>query len=293
MKKHMTTILLIAVFLVGLSMLLYPTVSDYWNSFHQSHAIAEYAESVNLLDDSERNALLEKAREYNERLLTKENRWFLSEDEELEYDSMLKTSASGIMGYIEIPKINCSLPIYHSTDESVLQTAIGHIEGSSLPIGGESTHCVLSGHRGLPSAKLFTNLDRLTEGDIFMLDVLGETYTYEVVQILIVEPDDLSALEIKKGEDLCTLVTCTPYGVNTHRLLVTGQRTENQANINVVSDAQQIKPMLVAPIIAAPIMLVLFIYMMIKSKRNKNKPDVKELIEKTTKDKKKDGGSAK
>lgn len=170
------------------------------------------------------------------------------------------------MGYIEIPSIDCSLPIYHGTEESVLQTAIGHLEWTSLPVGGESTHCVLSGHRGLPSAKLFTNLDKLVEGDVFMLRILDEVLTYEVDQILIVEPQETAELQIVEGQDYCTLVTCTPYGINTHRLLVRGHRIDNMEEaktVHVTADAVQIEPMIVAPIVAIPILLVLFIALII------------------------------
>ena len=167
------------------------------------------------------------------------------------------------MGYIEIPNLHLSLPIYHGTGDAVLQIAVGHLEWSSLPVGGEGTHCVLSGHRGLPSAKLFTNLDQLTAGDIFVIRVLDEVLTYEVDQILIVEPEDLSALTVEPGQDLCTLVTCTPYGINTHRLLVRGHRIENQSEaIRVTADAIQIEPLIVAPLVALPLLLILFIILL-------------------------------
>ena len=173
------------------------------------------------------------------------------------------------MGYVEIPSISCTLPIYHGTDEAVLQIAIGHMEGSSLPVGGESTHCVISGHRGLPSAKLFTKLDELVEGDVFMLQVLGETLTYEVDQIRIVEPREIDALEIVEGEDYCTLVTCTPYGVNSHRLLVRGHRVENREgkDVRIAADARQIEPEIVAPLVAVPILFVLLIWLLVKYRK--------------------------
>ena len=174
------------------------------------------------------------------------------------------------MGYIEIPGINCSLPIYHGTDESVLQIAVGHISWSSLPTGGESTHCVLSGHRGLPSAKLFTNLDKLTEGSVFMLRVLDEVLTYEVDRILVVLPDEVDALQIVEGEDLCTLVTCTPYGINSHRLLVRGHRIENieaARTARVTADAIQVEPLIVAPAVAVPFLLLLVILLLVKPRK--------------------------
>jgi sortase A len=217
--------------------------------------------------------MLSAARRYNEELLEKPFRWKMTEQEKAEYESILDISGTGIMGYIEIPTINVSLPIYHGTDEGVLQVAIGHLEGSSLPVGGASTHTVVSGHRGLPSAKLFTDLDKLNQGDRFVIRVLDEVYTYEVDRILIVQPDDISGLSIENGMDYCTLVTCTPYAVNTHRLLVRGHRVENDKEakeVRVTSDAMQIEPVVVAPIVAAPMLLILFIVMMVTTRKNKS-----------------------
>ncbi len=268
-KGHLSTLILILVFLVGLSLLLYPTVSDYWNSLHQSRAIAEYAGQVAGLDEDTYEQLWADARAYNQALLAKGDRYTFTEEEKDEYESLLNVSGSGIIGYIEIKKINCSLPIYHGTDEDVLQIAVGHIEGSSLPTGGESTHCVLSGHRGLPSARLFTELDKLIEGDTFVLRILDETLTYEVDQILIVEPREIEALEIEEGKDYCTLVTCTPYGINSHRLLVRGHRIDNPeeaAAIRVTSDAMQIEPVIVAPIVAVPMLLLLLLLLLITTR---------------------------
>lgn len=224
MRKHLSTIVLVILLLIGLSLLLYPTVSDYWNSFHQTRAIATYAENVAALDNASYDAIWDAARQYNRNLCSRSNSFLLSEEQKAEYESLLDISGQGVMGYIEIPEIDVSLPIYHGTEDPVLQVAVGHLEWSSLPVGGESTHCVLSGHRGLPSAKLFTNLDKLREGDTFLLRVLDEILTYEVDQILIVEPQDTAALEIVEGQDYCTLVTCTPYAINTHRMLVRGTR---------------------------------------------------------------------
>ena len=228
-KNKISTILLILIFLVGLSLLLYPAVSDYWNAFHQSRAIAEYTSQVDELDPEIYEKLWADAERYNQTLLNKTDRFVMSDEEKAEYESLLNITDTGIMGYIEIPAIDCSLPIYHGTDESALQVAIGHLEGSSLPAGGKGTHCVLSGHRGLPSARLFTDIDKMTRGDTFILRVLNKTLTYEVDQILTVDPYDLSALEIDPDQDYCTLVTCTPYGINTHRLLVRGHRVANRA----------------------------------------------------------------
>ena len=268
-----STIFLVLIFVVGLSLLLYPTISDYWNSLHQSKAIATYSESVSKLQEDEYKELLEKAQWFNDYLRKNCSGGTLSEEELEMYKGILDVSGTGIMGYIDIPSIDVSLPIYHTVDEDVLQIAVGHIEWSSLPIGGESTHSVLSGHRGLPSAKLFSNLDKLTEGDEFMLHILNETLTYRVDQILIVEPKDVKSLTISPGKDLCTLVTCTPYGVNSHRMLVRGYRVETvkeTPTINIVSEAAQIEPLLVAPLIAAPILLALLIFVLLKY-RKKNR----------------------
>ena len=268
-KKNKSNIILVLIFLAGLSLLLYPSVSNYWNSFHASRAIASYSETVEELDDGTRTQLWEEAQAYNQTLSRSADRFHLTDRQRAEYESTLDVSGTGIMGYIEIPSIKVSLPIYHGVDESVLQIAVGHIEGTSLPVGGESTHCVLSGHRGLPSAKLFTNLDQLVEGDLFMIRVLDEVLTYEVDQILIVEPENVTALEIESGKDFCTLVTCTPYGINTHRLLVRGHRTENLDPdfIRVTAEALPMDPVLVAPLVAAPILVLLFVVVMVKYRK--------------------------
>ena len=225
-RKHISTIFIILIFLVGLGFISYPTVSNLWNQAHQSRAIATYSKQVEKLDDSENKKMLKAARKYNKSLLKKSDHWKLSKKDKKKYESLLDVSGTGIMGYIEIPKISCSLPVYHGTDEGALQIAIGHLEGSSLPVGGKSSHCVLSGHRGLPSARLFTDLDQMEEGDTFILNILGHKLAYEVDQIKVVLPEEMSDLEIQEGKDLCTLVTCTPYGINTHRLLVRGHRVK-------------------------------------------------------------------
>ena len=259
MRKHLTTILLILIFLVGFGLLLYPTFSDWWNTFHQSRAVVSYIGSVTDLDNEEYDEMLEEAREYNARLARTRTEYTLTDEQLEEYNSVLNVSGTGIMGYVDIPSIKVTLPIYPGTDEAVLQTAVGHIESTSLPVGGANTHCVISGHRGLPSARLFTDIDRLTVGDIFTLNVLDEVLTYEVEQILIVEPYDLSGLQIIPGRDLVTLVTCTPYGINTHRLLVRGHRIETGkvSNVRVMADAIQIDKTTVAVFIAAPVLLAL------------------------------------
>lgn len=279
-KGNLITILLVLILLAGLSLLLYPSVSDYWNSLHQTKAIATYTEEVANLNQDQYDEIWAAAESYNASLTDRNNAYRLSDDQKEEYERLLDVSGLGIMGYIEIPSIHCSLPIYHGTEESVLQVGVGHLEWSSLPVGGESTHCVLSGHRGLPSARLFTNLDELSEGDTFMLRVLDEVLTYEVDQILIVEPQETGALQIEEGKDYCTLVTCTPYGINTHRLLVRGHRIDNieeAKTIRVTADAIQIEPLLVAPVVATPILLLLIILLLLpKQPRKKHGDDADE-----------------
>ncbi len=263
-KSRASTVILIIVFLVGLSLLLYPSLSDYWNSFRQSRAIASYVESVSHLDNQEYQALLEEARAYNASLVGDKTRFSPTEEETAEYLTLLG-STGGAVGYIEVPVISLSLPIYLGTSETVLQVGVGTMEGSSLPIGGESTHAVLTGHRGLPSATLFTDLDRLVQGDMFHIHILNETCTYEVDQILIVEPAEMDALEIAEGEDYCTLVTCTPYGVNSHRMLVRGHRIETPEDavfVQVSPDALQMDPLFIAPFVAVPILLVLLLFLL-------------------------------
>ena len=270
-KRNKSTILLILALLIGLSLLLYPTVSDYWNSFHQSRAIAGYVEAVAELDEVDYEHYLAQAEAYNQSLLTNPRRYTPTQEEHQLYESLLDVSGNGIMGYVEIPKIDVTLPIYHGTSETVLQIAVGHIEGSSLPVGGSSTHSVLSGHRGLPSAKLFTDLDEMEEGDTFLIHVLDEVLTYEVDQITVVEPHEVEQLAIEEGEDLCTLVTCTPYGVNSHRMLVRGHRVETveESIFRVSADALRVDPLLVAPVVAVPILLGLLVWLLISTRKRK------------------------
>lgn len=279
MKKknnNWTTVFLVLLLLAGVSLLLYPSLSDYWNSMHQTRAIASYAETVSQLDTAQYDEMWKAAQDYNRSLAQRETAFALTDEQKAAYESLLDVSGLGVMGYIEIPEIDCSLPIYHGTEESVLQVAVGHLEWSNLPVGGEGTHCVLSGHRGLPSAKLFTNLDKLAVGDTFLLRVLDEVLTYEVDQILIVEPEQVDALGIVPGEDYCTLVTCTPYGINTHRLLVRGHRVENTpeaARMHVTADATQFDPLLVAPVMAIPVLLLLLMILLVPKRRRKSRED--------------------
>ncbi len=278
-KRNMTTLLLLLMGAVGLGLILYPSFADWWNSFHQSRAVASYMEAVANMDKSQYEKMLRDADAYNTRLAKTGIQWTLTEKQREEYKKILNINDTGIMGYIDIPKINVELPIYHGTDEAVLQIAVGHLEGTSLPVGGKGSHCVVSGHRGLPSARLFTDIDKLVEGDTFTLTVLNRTVTYEVDQIRIVEPHDLSDLQMDKNADLCTLVTCTPYGINTHRLLVRGHRVANaQGDATVIADAMQIESVYIAPFIAAPILVLLIIWMLIGTSRRKK---LKQLLIRT------------
>lgn len=263
MSKKLSNIFLILTLIVGLSLLLYPSFSDYWNSLHQSRAIANYAEEVANLNAEKYAEMWEATEQYNQDLLKRENVYYLTDELKERYVDLHNISGNGVIGYIEIPEIKVSYPIYHGTEESVLQIAVGHLEWTSLPGGGEGTHCVLSGHRGLPSAKLFTDLDKLEKGDIFMLKVLDQVFTYEMDQAVIVEPNDTDELLVVPGEDYCSLVTCTPYGINSHRLLVRGHRIENQKEakaVRIVSEAIQIDPLVVAPFAAIPLLIVAMIF---------------------------------
>ena len=281
MKKHRgATILLVTVFVVGLSLLLYPLISNYVNSRTQSRAMDVYIKEVAAIEGSNAYAeILERAAEYNRRLLTHPNRYFMSDAELADYKSILLAGNSDVLGLLEIPTIDVRLPIYHGTNEAVLQVGVGHIEGTSLPVGGPSTHSVLSGHRGLPSSKLLSDLDRVKIDDLFMIQVLGETFTYKVDQILTVEPEDMNSLEIVRGEDYVTLVTCTPYGINTHRLLVRGCRTDNLVAAENPNTPQE-RPLgfgsrmltlgLIGSLILAPIFIILLICLLIiNGKREK------------------------
>lgn len=264
LKKNGLTLILLLILLIGAGLIAYPSFANWWNSFHQSRAVASYAETVANMNTEEYERIISKAQAYNRKLSRSGILWTLDEDEEKEYKEQLDIGTSGIMGYIDIPKIDVMLPIYHGIDESILQVAVGHIPGTSLPVGGKGSHCVVSGHRGLPSARLFTDIDKLVEGDTFTITVLNKTLTYEVDQIRTVLPTDLSDLQIEKGKDYVTLVTCTPYGINTHRLLVRGHRIENaDGDASVIADALQIEPIYIAPFIAIPILILLIIGMFI------------------------------
>ena len=258
-KPSFSTVLMLSLLLVGSAVIVYPTFSDWWNSYHQYRAISDYVRMVEDTDDDTIKAMLEEAHRYNVRLVSNANRYEMSDAELEEYRSVLNPTGSGIMGYVQVPKIGISYPIYHGVEENILQTSIGHLEGTSLPVGGPSTHAAVTGHRGLPSAKLFSDLDKLREGDLFTVTVLTQTIAYEVDQIRIVEPKDMAALSIVKDEDYMTLVTCTPYGVNTHRLLVRGHRTDGLSGKKAVpAEAVQIPNYIAVPAVGIP---MLFTYL--------------------------------
>ena len=286
MRRRISNIILTVVLLVGIG--LYPTFSDWWNSFHQTRAIAGYTAQVANMNKEDFDRMWAEAEAFNEYLAQSSGRFSLTEEEKRTYNSILDVTGTGIMGYIDIPSIKVSLPIYHGTDESILQIAIGHIEGTSFPIGGEGTHSAVSGHRGLPSAKLFTDIDQLQAGDKFLLQILDRTLTYEVDQIRIVLPQELQDLQIDPYQDYCTLITCTPYGVNTHRLLVRGHRVDNDNTdaTRITADAMRFEPIIVAPLVAAPILLILLIYLLIstsrwnrKRKEHRSKQELQDVIE--------------
>jgi len=257
---------------IGLSLLLYPSFSDYWNSFTQSKAITSYAEQVANLDSEEYDHIWSDAYEYNVSISDRRNIFLLSDEQRKEYNSLLNLGGDGIMGYIDIPSIDVLLPIYHGTTEAVLSVAVGQLDWSSLPVGGTSTHCVVSGHRGLPSAKLFTDIDKLAVGDYFMMNILDEVLTYEVDQIRIVLPEETDDLLIEEGKDLCTLVTCTPYGINSHRLLVRGHRVDNIENaqtVRVTADAVIVERLVVVPFVLAPILVIMLVWLLFSTGKRK------------------------
>ncbi|MBO5934527.1 MAG: class C sortase [Clostridia bacterium] len=273
-KGYASTIILVSIFLVGLCILLYPTISDFWNEKRQSQAIINYDDLIVDLTPEDYSEYFSKANEYNRKLSLISSPFLGHKSLENEYYDTLDVNGDGMMGYITIEKIKIQLPIYHGTSDKVLNSAVGHVEGSSLPVGGAGTHSVLSAHRGLPSAKLFTNLDKLEIGDIFTIRILDKTITYQVDQILIVLPDEVKDLYAVPGEDYCTLVTCTPYGINTHRMLVRGNRIENieeEKKVNVITEAYRIDPLIVTPAVAAPMLAILLIYLLVKSAKEKKK----------------------
>ncbi|WP_028518504.1 class C sortase [Ruminococcus flavefaciens] len=272
MKRIIIRSLPFAALFIGLFLLLYPTVSEYINALHQSKAIQAYNEITASMSSEDKDKMLEAAREYNSRVASAENPIIEPEKIQGYYDT-LDITGTGIMGYLTIEKIKVELPVYHSVDDNVLQVAAGHLPGTSLPVGGKGTHAVMSGHRGLPSARLFTDLDKMELGDIFYITVMSDVITYQVDQIKTVKPYDIEDLKIDPEKDYCTLFTCTPYGINSHRLLVRGVRveTKEEYKVYVANDVFIISPFIVAPIIATPILLVLLILLMIKGSRKNKK----------------------
>ena len=266
MRQHKTVIFLTLGFLVGISLLLYPAFSNYWNSKTQSRAIVDYEAVLEHLKPEDYSAMFQAAYDYNRALY--ETDYPLMDYEEIPgYYDTLKLPGSSIIGYVKIDKIGVELPIYHGTSDEVLNVGVGHLEGTSLPVGGENTHSVMSAHRGLPSAKLFTDLDRLEPGDTFQITVLDQVLTYQVDQVKVITPTEVEDLLIAEGKDYCTLFTCTPYGINTHRLLVRGIRIETIVEkpiIYVANEAFRIEPLLVTPAVAAPMLLVFLIHLMVK-----------------------------
>nr|WP_300769095.1 class C sortase [uncultured Acetatifactor sp.] len=284
-KGSIANFILGILLIVGMGIMLYPTVSDWWNSMHASRAIASYEEVVQNMDEEAKQQMMEEAKQYNASLAMGIH-FKLTDEEYAEYEGLLDLTGTGIMGYIQIPSIDVNLPIYHGTEEAVLQVAIGHLAGSSLPVGGEGSHCIVSGHRGLPSARLFTDLDKVREGDIFTMTVLGEVFTYQVDQIRIVLPHEVDELSIVSGMDYCTLVTCTPYGINSHRMLVRGHRIDNIDDIVIVvgAEAQRIPSYYVIPAVGIPLLFVSLVIMLAVSDRKKSRKTGEELLEEFKKD---------
>ena len=271
MKSKKTTIILLICFFIGLSVLLYPSISNYWNSKTQSEAIVDYESMLSQYKPEDFTAIFEKADTYNKQL-AQLGYPLLDHNQIPDYDNILNLTGNGMMGYITVPKINQELPVYHGTSNSVLSVAVGHLKGTSLPVGGVNTHSVVSAHRGLPTAILFTHLDKMEIGDTFYFTILDRTITYEVDQIRIVDPDDSSLIQINDGKDYCTLLTCTPYGINTQRLLVRGHQVDEsqQSNLYVANEAYRIEPLIVMPIVALPIIFVLLIYVMFAPVKKEN-----------------------
>ncbi|MCQ2468599.1 MAG: class C sortase [Ruminococcus sp.] len=281
-KKSAANIILVITLLIGIGLLLYPSISEYINSKNQSKVIESYNDAIENISEEKMKDVIAEAHRYNEKLAATKDAFYkpyLVDG----YYSALDVDGTGVMGYVSIDKIKVELPIYHTVDENVLQIAAGHLPGSSLPVGGESTHAVISGHRGLPSAKLFSDLDKLEIGDTFRITVLNEIYTYQVDKITTVRPNEVEELQIKNGKDYCTLFTCTPYGINTHRLLVRGERIANieEKKVYVANDAFYISPFIVTPIVAAPMLLVLLIVMLVNganAKKRRERNQIKRIL---------------
>lgn len=277
MKRNLVNILLSLAFLIGIGLLLYPSVSNYINEKNQTRLIDSYNQIIDTMSEEEHKAIIAKANEYNQELAANPDAFYLP-DLVNGYEDTLDTTGTGIMGYISIDKIKVELPIYHTVDDDILQIGVGHLEGTSLPVGGTGTHAVLSGHRGLPSSKLFTDLDKLEVGDTFYITILSNILTYQVDQIRTVYPNDVSDLQIIDGKDYCTLFTCTPYGINTHRLLIRGKRikTPEDRVIYVPNEAFSISRVIVMTVFAIPMVVILLIYLFVSSRHSKKKPHTKK-----------------
>ena len=272
MKRDKVGIFLVLMLFIGVCGLLYPSVSQYWNSKTQTRAVENYQALLDSLNEEDYSAFFREAEAYNKELYELEAP--LLDYRELDgYEQILNVGGNGIMGYVAIQKLGVELPVYHGISPEVLNIACGHLEGTSLPIGGENTHSVLSAHRGLPHAKLFTELDKMELGDTFIITILDRTVTYQVDQIKVVRPNEIDDVRIVDGADHCTLLTCTPYGINSHRLLVRGTRIENAAPVlYVTSDAYRIDSLVATPAVAAPILFILLIVLMVKYRDKGSKP---------------------
>ncbi|MBR3680200.1 MAG: class C sortase [Oscillospiraceae bacterium] len=268
MKRYIINIILIVTMLIGIGLLLYPSISNYLNSKVQTKVISTYTDATKDLSENENQALIDAAHEYNQRLASTSGA-FYDPSSVSGYDSTLNAAGTGVMGYLTIEKIGVELPVYHGVDDDVLQIAVGHLPGTSLPVGGETTHAVMSGHRGLPGARLFTDLDKMEIGDTFYITVLKDVYTYQVDQIKTVTPFEVDDLQLERGKDYCTLFTCTPYGINTHRMLVRGVRIETieKKKIYIKNEAFRISPYIVTPLVATPMLVVLLIYVMFSGRK--------------------------
>lgn len=278
MRNRKVVILLILGFLVGISLLLYPSFSDYWNSKTQTRAIVNYESVLEKIEPEDYTNIFEEAYDYNRRLFAQEDP-LLRYDEVDGYFEALNVLGNNMIGYVKIDRIGVELPVYHGTSPEVLNVGVGHLQGSSLPVGGESTHSIMSAHRGLPSAKLFTDLDRVEPGDTFQIVVLDQVLTYQVDQVKVITPYEIADLEIVEGKDYCTLFTCTPYGINTHRLLVRGIRIETIVEkpvIYVSNDAFQIEPLMVMPVVAMPMLFMLMIHLLVHYREPSPKTPVKK-----------------
>ena len=267
MLRRLTTILLVSILVVGVLVMFYPTISNVYNSFRQSGIGEVYRGQVAEMENSEYVKLFEDAREYNEQLVKNLDCYNMIEKERKEYKAYLRVRDSDVIGFLEIPKVGIDLPLYLGADENVLQAGIGHLEGTSLPVGGETTHTALTGHTGLPSSKLLTDVSKVKEGDNFLIKVLDEVYTYEVDQIIVVNPDELDALKIEEGADLATIITCTPYGINTHRLLVRGFRVPTVAT----DDSSGERVALIKPTIELAMLLFFTPYLLFRHKKSKKR----------------------